>query len=169
VKVTVVPAQITSVEDTIAGSLTLNQALLLITPILLSGLLFIFLPPLMHGSLYKYLLIIVISLLFVVLAIRVKGTLLIFWLIIRLRYNLRPRFFIYNKNDMHMRLLNTPDLIGDLSAIKPSFTESIPRNLHISPSERIQLDQFIHNPEISMRFQPGKRGGIDVLIAEVER
>jgi hypothetical protein len=167
-KITVVPAQITTVEDTIAGSLTLNQALLLIAPILLSGLLFVLLPPFLHGALYKYLLVVIMSLLFVALSIRVKGMLVIFWLLIIVRYNLRPRYFIYNKNDMHMRTSESKTVPIDIQEL-PAIQNLLSSDVAISLDERIQLDQFIHNPEVSMRFQPSKKGGIDVLIAEVER
>ncbi len=169
-KVCVVPAQITTVEDTIAGSLTLNQLLLLIAPVFLSCLIFMMLPPFMYGALYKFVIMSLALLICSALAVRVKGMLVVFWLLVLVRYNIRPRYYIYNKNDMHLRMVENDS--GNSSMEDESESETLQAHLsepELSLSEYIKLDQFLNNPAISMRFQPGKRGGIDVLIAEVER
>ena len=47
-KTQVIPAQITTVEDKIVGSLTFSQLLLLLTPVALVALIYAFMPPLME-------------------------------------------------------------------------------------------------------------------------
>src|SRR5947209_20569411 len=96
-KVTVVPAQVTTVEDRIVGSLGLSQILLLATPVFGGTMLYAILPPNFHSAIYK---LIVIALLFAtcgLMAIRIRGKILLLWLIVMLRYNLRPRYFVFNK------------------------------------------------------------------------
>src|SRR5665213_3181374 len=92
-KVTVVPAQVTTVEDRIAGRLGLSQIMLLITPIFVGSALYAVLPPLMNSSPYKLVIIITIMLICSSLAIRIKGKILLLWLIVVLRYRLRPSYY----------------------------------------------------------------------------
>jgi hypothetical protein len=97
-KMTVVPAQVTTVEDRITGNLGFSQILLLIVPVFTAAGIFTLLPPFMGGALYKYVLMGVVALLFGLLSIRIKGKILASWLVTILRYNLRPKYYLFNKN-----------------------------------------------------------------------
>ena len=97
-KMTVVPAQVTTVEDRIIGNLGFSQILLLIVPVFTATGIFTLLPPFMGGALYKYVLMGVVALLFGLLSIRIKGKILASWLVTILRYNLRPKYYLFNKN-----------------------------------------------------------------------
>ena len=72
-KVTVVPAQVTTVEDRISGNLSMSQIALFAIPIFCGSLLYAVLPPSMEVSLYKLIAIGILSLLSCQLAIRIKG------------------------------------------------------------------------------------------------
>jgi len=93
-KTTIVPAQVTSHEDTISGSLTLTQIILLILPVFISAGLFALLPPTMHLKPYKIIVLIFFCLPPLVLAIRIKDELIVDWLLIILRYVFRPRNYL---------------------------------------------------------------------------
>lgn len=69
-KTTIVPAQITTVEDTIAGNLSLNQILLLASPVFLDSALFVVLPPFYHAAAYKIILLIAIAVLCALMSTR---------------------------------------------------------------------------------------------------
>lgn len=97
-KTTTIPAQITTVEDTIAGNLTLSQILLLIAPVFGSTAVYAVLPPSMSIVMYKLGLMVLLSLMFVVLAIRIRDKLVTSWLKIMILYALRPHIYIFNKN-----------------------------------------------------------------------
>ena len=97
-KTTVVPAQVTTVEDRIMGNLGLSQILLIILPVFIGAGLYALLPPNMVGSLYKYLIITVVSLVSFILAIRIRGKIVLLWILTIARYNLRPKYYIFNKN-----------------------------------------------------------------------
>ena len=56
-KMTVVPAQVTTVEDRIIGSLGFSQILLLVIPIFVSAGVFALVPPFMGSAIYKYVII----------------------------------------------------------------------------------------------------------------
>ncbi len=60
-KTTIVPAQVISVEDIIAANLNLTQVVLLISPIFMSALVFLGLPPFMHIRVYKIILLLILD------------------------------------------------------------------------------------------------------------
>ncbi len=90
-KMTVVPAQVTTVEDRIIGTLGFSQILLLIVPVFASAGIFTLLPPFMGSAIYKYVVMGVVAMIFCILAIRIKGKIVAFWLVTILRYNLQPK------------------------------------------------------------------------------
>src|SRR5438045_2898426 len=105
-RTTIVPAQITTVEDKIAGNLGLSQIMLLIAPVFGGSSLFVIFPPFFNYAAYKVVLIAITALLCGMLAVRIKGKILLFWLIAVLRYNLRPAYYVFDKNSMHNREFN---------------------------------------------------------------
>jgi hypothetical protein len=66
-KVTVIPAQVTTIEDRIVGNLTLKQVALLIMPIFFSAAILTFTPPFMDFSYYKIIPIAIVAILCIVL------------------------------------------------------------------------------------------------------
>src|SRR5215204_1042792 len=107
-RTTIVPSQVTTVEDRVAGRLGLSQLLLLISPIFGSSIIFVVLPPFFNYAVYKVVLIVCVASLSALLAIRIKGKILLFWAITLLRYNTRPRYYLFNKNSAHTREIILP-------------------------------------------------------------
>jgi len=125
-KSTVVPAQVTAVEDRILGSLGFSQLMLLIVPIFIGAGFYVILPPFMGGSLYKTILMSIVTLIFCTLAIRIKGKIVALWLIVIVRYNLRPKFYLFNKNTTALREQYStktaePGEQNNLAKLKPSI------------------------------------------------
>ncbi len=168
-KVAVVPAQITSVEDKIAGNLGINQLILLVAPVFTSSALFILIPPFMAAPAYKIVIMVLISLMFCVSAIRIKGKILLHWAIIILRYNSRPRFFIYNKNSSYLRntALAEPESSKEKTekAKKPKPVLALP---HFQTHELIALEAIVANPKAKLYFKTNKKGVLDVHISEIK-
>lgn len=102
-RTTVIPAQVTTVEDTIAGNLTLTQIMLLIAPVLLSTAIYAVLPEKMVLSAYKIPLIIVTSFIFISLSLRIRGRLVLHWLMVLSSFLLRPHIYLFNKNTLFSR------------------------------------------------------------------
>lgn len=100
---TIIPAQVTTVEDTIAGNLTLTQINLLITPVLFSTIIYAALPQRMAFSPYKVPLLAILALVCVILSLRVKGRLVLNWLKILVSYLVRPHLYVFNKNTTFSR------------------------------------------------------------------
>ena len=87
----------------IAGSLSLNQLILHPVAAILHVLLLSLLPAFMELSLYKVVLSIICFSVSSSMAIRIRGELVMARLMRRIRYNLRPRYYVYNQNDQYLR------------------------------------------------------------------
>lgn len=166
-RVTAVPAQVTTVEDRIMGNLGFSQLVLFILPIFIGGGLFIVLPPFMHGSLYKYVLITVISVLSVVLAIRIKGKIILYWLITIIRYNLRPKYYVYQKSLDHREHYESVQKdVAEASSLEPD--EQISRIPHLAFPDAAYALEAISEPDRNVRFEMTKKGGLHVRLTKIE-
>lgn len=169
---TVIPAQITTVEDKIAGSLSMTQVMLLMVPVIFATLTYIILPQRMQIETYKIALVLVVLLFSVILSLRIKGKVVLNWLTILLKYNLRAKYYIYNKNDVFLRdivLLKT-----DKSNVK-LFGKALSKNeakLKVKLpliQDSIRIKNFIKNPNYSLSLKPSKRGGLYVAVNKIEQ
>lgn len=167
-KVTVVPAQVTTVEDRIMGALSFSQLMLLIIPVFCGGGLYLLAPPLFGSDVYKYVLITIIALFCIVLAIRVKGKILAYWIVIVLRYNLRPQYYLFDKNTAVLRENY------ETAAAQPQETTE-----HASLKQRAKLPRLelhemtdvmtkLENPAAKLRFETTRKGGLYVRLTEIE-
>ena len=168
-KMTVVPAQVTTVEDRIIGNLGFSQILLLIVPVFAAAGIFVLLPPFMGGVLYKYVIMGVVALLFGLLSIRIKGKILALWLVTVLRYNLRPKYYLFNKNvttgrDGYHGKAVAPEA-KEATEKKPVKKTSL-NQLDIPTTARILAT--IENPATNFRLETGKKGNLHVRFTEIE-
>ena len=157
-KMTVVPAQVTTVEDRIIGTLGFSQILLLIVPVFASAGIFTLLPPFMGSAIYKYVVMGVVAMIFCILAIRIKGKIVAFWLVTILRYNLRPKYYLFNKNVVALRE-NYPIRKEQQEPEKtsPKATKKIARHqLDIPATAKVLAT--LENPAARVRFETGKKG-----------
>lgn len=168
-KSTIVPAQITTVEDKIAGSLSLSQLILLAAPMFFDGVVYIIFPPGLKFVLYKVVLSIIVALLFASMAIRVKGKILLLWVMVIAKYNLRPRYYVFNKNDTHLRRNGREYL--QFEEAPESVEESIAsdqKRIEIALHELAQMDRMLTDRRASLAIKPAKKGGLHVTLTEVE-
>jgi hypothetical protein len=167
-KTSVVPAQVTTIEDRIAGRLGLSQLMLLAVPVFGGSALYIILPPNMHSATYK--LVVIVSLLLVcsILAIRIKEKILLLWLVVLVRYNLRPRYYVANKNSLAGR--NLGESAKDLES-EEETTEIEQVNYAPLPSlsiaEALRVQAVMENPATNLSFIANKKGGLHVVLTEV--
>ena len=168
-KMTVVPAQVTTVEDRIIGNLGFSQILLLIVPVFAAAGICVLLPPFMGGALYKYVIMGVVALLFGLLSIRIKGKIVALWLVTVLRYNLRPKYYLFNKNvtagrDEYHGKAVAPEA-KEATEKKPVKKTSL-NQLDIPTTARILAT--IENPATNFRLETGKKGNLHVRFTEIE-
>ncbi len=168
-RTTVIPAQITTVEDRIAGNLNLTQMILLIIPVLWTMVVYILLFPTMRFAMYKMPLIILVTIFCLILSIRIKGKVILNWLVILLRYNLRPKYYLFNKNEPYLRDLNLVVFEKKHRKIftkSPAKQESKAKKPAISLGDLARLENLIANPKYGFSIKLGKKGGLNVALEQ---
>ena len=168
-KATIVPAQVTTVEDRVAGNLGFSQLILFAIPVFGGSLLYAALPPSMSASAYKLVIIGIVAVFSSVLAIRIKGKILLLWMIVLLRYNLRPRCYLFNKNTDSFRE-NYPDhpvspAQADARSIARLSSPALPK-LGLVDSAR--AFEALDDPLRKLRYETTKKGGLYVRYTEIK-
>lgn len=168
-KQTVVPAQVTTVEDRIVGNLGISQMILLSLPILAAGVVFTALPPALHIALYKLLILVPFSAICAILSIRIKGKIILFWIVVRVRYNLRPEYYVFDKNTAANRKLYDEVKVAELPKDEPKETEMHRQYSTLSTAEKIRTFTAMDNPAAKLAFTTDKKGKLYVRITEVKQ
>lgn len=159
-RTTIIPAQITTVEDKIAGNLNFTQLILLVIPLIINCLVYTLLPERMHLNQYKIVLMLTSFLIFAILAIRVKGKVLINWLILIVQYNLRAKYYLFNKNDLSARKIEIT--LGNKEANINKTKVTVTRESSAF-SDLANLEKLLTKKTESIKFKPNK-GGIYVAV-----
>ncbi len=164
----VIPAQITTVEDRIAGNFSLKQILILLTPAFFATIIFVVFPPTMIITWLKMGIISAFGLVSTTLAIRIKGKLIIDWIVVLLKYNIRPKYYVFNKNGVDYRDLVLPNK-EKVELVKAEKTNKAPEKLipSITIQNLIQLENLIHNKDFDVRFTTAKKGGLNVAFEKI--
>lgn len=171
-RTTVIPAQITTVEDKIAGNLNLTQILILMVPIFWTTIVYAFLAPTLRLAWYKLPLILIVLFACLLLSLRIKGKVVINWFIIFLTYNIRPKYYLLNKNDSYLRTLDLPLFEKKslrLITRKTVGSEGIKAIPKFSFREFIRFENLTGNPKYTISYKSGRKGGINVAFEQVKR
>jgi hypothetical protein len=166
-RTTTVPAQITTVEDKIAGELSITQLFLLVAPIFGGAAIFVLLPPFFSSATYKIVVITCLAAIFGTLAVRLKGKIVLLWATILVRYNARARYFLFDKNDTYMRYIPTPEAdqkIAQVAEPEVATRKALPR---LSAAELIRIERLITNPQAKLHFTANRKGELHVHVTEV--
>lgn len=165
---TVIPAQITTVEDKIAGNLNLSQILLLMMPVLVVTILFTFVPPTMKLTGLKIMTAIISILIFGILALRIKERVVLNWLLVWLKFRVRPSIYVFDKNDNYLREIEA--VVKNTKPIKVVKKEikEVDKNI-LTETEAVKLWHLINNRENSFSYGFNQKGGLNVAIERVEK
>lgn len=153
-RTTIIPAQITTVEDKVAGSLNMTQVLILMTPILWTAIVYILLMPSMKLTSYKFVLIIISTTISGILALRIKDKIVAEWFGVLLKYRMRPKYWLYNKNDTSNRIIDIPN-IPDIALVprKSSKKAINKQKAEINISDLVRFEQLIDSGKVAVRYQ----------------
>ena len=167
-RTTVIPAQITTIEDKIAGSLNLTQVFILMMPIFLATILFAFIPPLMKLTWFKVILTLVVLVVSLTLSLRIKGRVVFNWLFILLRFNLRPKYYVFSKNDIYLRSVETP--IEEKKVVSKKTVKTIKKIVNeLAEVEAVKFSNIISNRNTSLSFKLNQKGGLHVAIEQIKK
>jgi len=166
-RVTAIPAQITTVEDHITGNLSLIQLILLCVPVFTGGLLYAALPPVMRIVPYKLPIIVIVTVVCGLMTIRIKGQIALSWIGILLRYWLRPRYYVFDKHSMRGR-----EQYRKVNEVVEAKTEKAPDSLRkqssLSLEDLARLQELIENPAANLAFET-RKGGLYVRLTEIKQ
>lgn len=169
---TVIPAQITTVEDKIIGDLSVEQVLLLMVPVFFGIGIYVILPPVMNFTWYKVVLVFIVSVVSVLLAIRIKDKLVLDWMFMYIHFTLRPAYYVFNKNDPFEREISLPH--SNLEKATPVKDPHKPKSAAISikpalsVQDEVRFEQLLAADNLSLRIMPLKKGGVHVAIEQVK-
>ena len=158
-KVSVVPAQITTVEDRIAGNLNLTQLLLLSVPLFITVVMFFILPPFEHYSILKLVISLIAALISSVLSIRIKDKLVLDLIKLRANYELRPHIYVYRKQSQH-EIYENEKLEQPLQNV---FTSNY-KITNLSKSANSSSARLLKDRNYKVSFQT-KSGGLIVKVS----
>lgn len=168
-KLTVVPAQVTTVEDRIIGSLGFSQIILLVLPVFASAGIFALVPPLMSTAPYKYVLMTTLILIFGLLAIRIRGKIVAAWLTTILRFNLRPKYYVFNKNTSSWREEYPAERKESKSlTITESKRTTKTNGRQIDVLSATKILSTLENPSARAHFETNRKGKLYVRFTEIE-
>jgi hypothetical protein len=164
-KSTIIPAQITTVEDRFSGNLSLQQILLLSGSVFNGFAIYVFMPSFLKLEAYKIVLMMVSFFVISGTAVRINGKLVLFWIITIFKYNQRPQYFVFNKNSMQCRegKTNNEIKINNAIPVKKASVKMLP----ISFEDRSTLHELINRPLADISFSIGKRGELYVNFRKV--
>ncbi len=168
-KTTTVPAQVTTVEDRLAGNLSLSQLLLLVAPVFISCVIYVIFPPFLKLSLIKVGLAGLIFLFFAIMSIRIKGKIILMWTVLILKYRNRPRFYVYDKNEPYLRE-KSDEKISESKVVKDTLKiqEQIDETANLETSDLARLEIAIADPRSNFNFKRSKNGVLNVHITEIQ-
>jgi hypothetical protein len=165
-----IPAQITTVEDKITGNLNLTQITLLILPIFVFVIVYALFIPSMHFALYKVPLFLISGSLFPILAIRFKEKLILQWLVILFQYNMRPKYYLFNKNDLYQRTVDLPTVEKKQKQQKVHvLTKKQVISRTISFGDLVRLEGLLTNPKYSFSIKSQKKGAFSIAFEQKQK
>jgi hypothetical protein len=166
-RTTVVPAQVTTVEDRIMGNLGFAQLALLVIPVFIAAGIFALAPPFMKGSLLKYGISALIALVFAILAIRIKGKIILLWLITIVSYNVRPKYYLFNKNTTLYRQMYTTEPRPEPKA-QPTAKKKTTTIKRLALQDSARVLETIQNQNTNLRFEMTKKGALRVRFSQIK-
>lgn len=160
-RTTVIPAQITTVEDKIAGNLNLTQIVLLLVSLFVATFIYAAFPEKLHFSMYKIVLIIIQFFVFVTLSIRVKGKVVLNWVFILSNYYFRPGYYIYSKNDIYLRNIEPIIVVKKKKVVRENkATAKKGKNATIQFPDLIGVNGILGTSRANISIKFNKNGGV---------
>ena len=169
-RTTIIPAQITTVEDKITANLNLTQILILMVPVFVTAILFALIPPTMKVVWYKVILMLIFTFTCLILALRVKGRVLFNWLLILGQYKLRPKIFIFDKNDNYLREMEAEVIKKKVKAKEINIVKAVSKKeQELVEAEAIKFLHFLKDKKNSLSFKLSDKGGLNVAFEQIKK
>ncbi len=163
-RTTVIPAQITTVEDRIAANLNLTQIILLLASLFVATFIYAVFPHRLSLTFYKFPLFIINFITFITLSLRIKGRVVLNWLFVLSAYYFRPRFYVFNKNDVTLRDVVLPIFGTKNKTNAKSHAKETKVVKKLKIAEQAIIENLLNNPNAKISFQ---KGGVNVHLQKI--
>src|SRR5690606_19428584 len=103
-------------------------------------------------NIYKSILMLIITAFFFLLALRIKGKIILMWLTVLIIYRLRPKYYLFNKNSLYQRDI---DFISSESKVNKLIKKeklNIIKNLDLSITDLIKLEKIMNSNKLAVNF-----------------
>lgn len=137
------------------------------TPVFWTAIVYSLFIPQLKFAIYKLPVIGIVMVICLFLAIRIKEKLILNWLMVFATYNLRPKYYVFNKNDRYLRIMDIPSFAKRKNnQLKKSLAlnQDASQTKSVSLKELIRLDGMITNPKYTFSLKSTKKGGLNVAI-----
>lgn len=171
-KTVVIPAQITTVEDKIAGNFNLTQIMLLMAPIFWAVLVYTVFAPRLEFAYYKLPLIFLVAVVCIILSIRVKEKVILSWVVILLTYNLRPKYYLLDKNDSYLRTIDLPIFEKKKNKFLQKEASQVVKAKKAFPfsiKDLVRLEGLLSNPSYTFSLRSLRKGGLHVVFEKANK
>ena len=123
------------------------------TPILWTAIVYILLMPSMKLTSLKLVLIIISTTISGILALRIKDKIVAEWLGVLLKYRLRPKYWLYNKNDITNRIVDIPDIPDIVLVPRKSSRKVINKQkTEINIADLVRFEQLIDSGKVAVSY-----------------
>ena len=163
-RTTVIPAQTTTVEDRIAANLNLTQIILLLASLFVATFIYAVFPHRLSLTFYKFPLFIINFITFITLSLRIKGRVVLNWLFVLSAYYFRPRFYVFNKNDVTLRDVVLPIFETKNKTKAKSHAKDTKVVNKLKIAEQAIIENLLNNPNAKISFQ---KGGVNVHLQKI--
>jgi len=127
-------------------------------PLLWTAIIYILLIPSMKLTSFKLVLIIISTATSGILALRIKDKIVAEWLGVLLKYRLRPKYYLFNKNDLTNRTLDIPELpVEQIVTRKTVKKISKSQNMDLDIFDQVKLEHLINSGKVALHYQLSKK------------
>jgi len=147
-RISIVPAEMTSVKDKIIGNLEIKQILLLVCPLIFAIFTYLAIPPFNKTNSLKIILFIIFSFISSILSINISGELVLEIINNGFKYLIRPKIHLSTIKNLE------DEILEDLKNNEISMENSRPPEI----KDRIKLDL----PKGYVAFYFNRKGALDV-------
>lgn len=146
--------------------------MLLMFPVFWATIVYALFIPRLELAWYKLPLVLLVLFLCLALSVRIKGKVAINWLVIILRYNVRPKYYVFDKNDAFLRTLDLPvfekkqrSAFGK-TASKEQAKKKAP---DFSIADLVRFEGLLTDPKFSFSFKSSRKGGLYVAFEKDQK
>ena len=88
-----------------------------------------------------------------ILALRIKDKIVAQWLGVLLKYRLRPKYWLYNKNDTINRIVDIPD-IPDIVLVPRKSSKNVinKQKTEINIADLVRFEQLIDSGKVAVSY-----------------